>query len=97
MTFKIFARLATIGAGLLIVSWLVIVLWAGYELNALPGDGQITLGAEPLPFAIGVRDGSIRSFRIGSGGYLLGSVLALGPLVLGVAGNVWRSRKDERK
>ncbi|MDR1295195.1 MAG: hypothetical protein LBK59_09635 [Bifidobacteriaceae bacterium] len=84
MTFKILARLLAIGFGLLIAAWLILVLWVGYELNTLPGDGDMILGIEPVPLAVGRRLGPSRSFRIGLGGHLLGLILLAGPVLQGL-------------
>jgi hypothetical protein len=95
ITFKIFARLAMIGLGLLIALWFGGLLWTGYQLNELPGDGQITLGLDALPLTTGIRDGDVRSFRIGAGGYILGLLLACGPLLLSLAARMRRRPGDE--
>lgn len=78
---KALGRVVAVGFVLGIGIWLVLVLVAGYQLNELGRDGEVTVGAEAVPFAVATRLDGGRTLSVAPAGY----ALALAPVAVGLA------------
>jgi hypothetical protein len=79
---KGWGRIVGIGFVCAILIWLGIVLWMGYRLNSLDGDGTIIVGWHALPLAVGSALGDTRQLGVRPLGYVV--LLAPGIVLTGI-------------